>query len=588
MAAIAIVTAGAAGLVAQSRPPRDARPVAADATPTGAIRGVVLSETEGARPLRYARVVLTGAPGGDREVATGDEGKFAFAVPPGRYTVRASKDAYVPMAYGASAPNRVGTPVEVRNGETTDIAIRLPRGAVITGVVTDPDGAPRQIVIVMAQRFDFNPTSGRRELRPAQSGTWQVSTDDRGVYRLFGLPAGEYVVGAISMPTSPVIRLQQLSQSDVQRALLELRGTAATQDAAAGAPRTVTPVAVYYPGVTSGARAARVAVRAGEERTGIDIPLQYAAAASISGAISNQPEGLQTRVSLIARDPETVWTSQSKVLSPEGQFAFRNVAPGAYLLIAQAGPRSDTGEMPGSLWAAADLSVDGDDVTNVALSLQPTVSLSGRLVFEGAAPLPDGGPRSLRTPLVFFRGHVPIQGLPLEVRGDRFSIGGIVPGTYQLQSELPGIRTPVGRWWLTSVAAGGRELLDAPIELRQSVDDAVATFTDKPSELSGNVIDRDGSAAVSLWVVAFSADPHHWFFHSRRVAGIMTDPQGRYTIKNLPAGDYLVATTTEIEDREWYYPEVLERLVPVAARVRMAEGEARSTANLQLPTANAR
>lgn len=267
----------------------------------------------------------------------------------------------------------------------------------------------------------------------------------------------------------------------------------------------------------------------------------------------------------------------------QGQFAFRNVAPGSYLLIAQAGPESDTGGTSTTSWAKADVTVDGEDLTDLVVSLQPTISLAGRMVFEGAAHEP-AEPRSLRAPVVFFSGSVSMQGLTVDLRDDRFWIRGIVPGPYTLQSELPGTRHPMGRWWLKSVVANNRDLLDSPIEIRQDVDDAVATFTVTPSALSGRAVYQDGTAAPSVWVIAFSTDPHHWFFHSRRVAGVRTDPRGGYIFKNPPAGDHQLATTTEVDELEWYDQEILERLAPTAMRVRLAEGETRTTPDLQLPT----
>lgn len=42
----------------------------------------------------------------------------------------------------------------------------------------------------------------------------------------------------------------------------------------------------------------------------------------------------------------------------------------------------------------------------------------------------------------------------------------------------------------------GRDVLDAPLDLRQSVDDAVATFADAASELGGSVRDAQGNPST--------------------------------------------------------------------------------------------
>jgi hypothetical protein len=128
---------------------------------------------------------------------------------------------------------------------------------------------------------------------------------------------------------------------------------------------------------------------------------------------------------------------------------------------------------------------------------------------------------------------------------------------------MRGVAAPIGNWWLKSLAAGGRELLDAPIELRQNLSDFVLTLSDEASTLTGAVVDGSGAPAPELFVVAFSADRAMWFANSRRVAAVHPDRTGRYTIRNLPPGDYRVAVA-DLDQGEWFDPAVLERLLPSA------------------------
>ncbi len=88
---------------AQAQPPvRDARPSAVVGTAT--VSGVVVSADAQPRPLRRARVTLNG-PGlaMGRTAITADDGWFSFdRLPPGRFTLGAFKDGYVPMSHGAT------------------------------------------------------------------------------------------------------------------------------------------------------------------------------------------------------------------------------------------------------------------------------------------------------------------------------------------------------------------------------------------------------------------------------------------------------------------------------------------------------
>ena len=102
------------------------------------------------------------------------------------------------------------------------------------------------------------------------------------------------------------------------------------------------------------------------------------------------------------------------------------------------------------------------------------------------------------------------QAMPsLKVEGSTFTVDGIVPGLYRAVGTLQGIRAPIGPWWLKSLVVSGRDVLDAPLDLRQSADDAVATFADTASELSGAVKDAQGNAAADHFVVVSSTDRVH-------------------------------------------------------------------------------
>ena len=539
---------------------RDTRPAPAAGTAT--IRGVVVSQESRPRPLRRARVALSGpalTPG--RVAITRDDGTFAFeGLAAGRYTITAAKDAYVPMSYGATRPGRPGKGVQVRPGESPAVTLALPRGAVITGTITDVDGSPAQGVTVTALAPRLVGPFGERRLTAA--GLSSSPTDDRGVYRLFGLPAGEYVVSV---------------QSQMRAVGLQV-GEVRMMSGGAPGTRTLAQAPVYYPNTTDLARASKVAVAAGEERPGIDIQIQYVPMATVSGSL---PPGSHTAVTL-ARAGQIAGAESSRMshTDHDGRFSFSGVPPGQYQLIAQSIVESPVtaGGSPLTVppdtvtWATADVIVDGDDVTGVVLSPQASLTISGRLAFEGTRP-PPPDLAGLRVPSIpasqtigNFQLTLPrIQLAP----GGRFVVTGIFPGVYRLgaleRQPVPGLRAPVGGWWLKSIVVNGRDILDGPLEIREGTDAAVATFADDASELSGTVSDGRGAPLADGPIVVFAADRSSWFFNSRRIAALRTDPAGRYSVRNLPPGDYRVAAAGDLEPGEWYDPAALERLLPEAA-----------------------
>ena len=122
--------------------------------PSAVLGGVVLAADQSGEPLAHAVVSLLDPANPVRvTVIAGDDGRFEFKdLRPGRYTVRASKPAYLPMAYGARRPGEAGTAIALTAGQRLDdLRITLTRGAIIAGHVRDPGGAPAaNIPVVIA------------------------------------------------------------------------------------------------------------------------------------------------------------------------------------------------------------------------------------------------------------------------------------------------------------------------------------------------------------------------------------------------------------------------------------------------------
>jgi hypothetical protein len=149
----------------------------------------------------------------------------------------------------------------------------------------------------------------------------------------------------------------------------------------------------------------------------------------------------------------------------------------------------------------------------------------------------------------------------------------VTPGSYRLHPQAPGIRQPVGRWFLASVSAAGTELLDAPIDLRTGISDVVVTFTDRPTEVSGRLVAANGDSDSDCYVVFFSTAREAWFPGSRRVAGVRAREDGTYSVRNLPPGTYWAVAVADMEEGEWTDPALLDRLTDGAVRVTLSVSE---------------
>lgn len=123
---------------------------------------------------------------------TDAEGRFNFAgVMPGNYVI--TPRAYAHVLADHVRNTRDGKRILVMAGETVDgVSFNLVRGGVVTGRVTDEQGRPvvRGYISLLEKRGDGD---GRFESITLPFPDIQ-ETDDRGVYRLFGVPAGRYLV----------------------------------------------------------------------------------------------------------------------------------------------------------------------------------------------------------------------------------------------------------------------------------------------------------------------------------------------------------------------------------------------------------
>jgi hypothetical protein len=252
---------------------------------TGQIAGVVTTVEGGSvRPVRRAIVRLASADlRGSRDVATDDQGRFVFTdLPAGRFTLSASRPGFVTMNYGAKRFRGAGSPVVLGDGERLhSLRLHLPRGAVITGTVIDALGQPTSALVMALERVTVD---GRAMLQ--QRGT--AVADDRGMYRIFGLPSGAYLIGVTN---GGPLRDAMLPTTDAEMRWAAQRGTG--QAAGTAAPPARSPVTfapVFFPGVHAVDAASAVSVAEGEERAGVDFPLRFVAALTISGIVTT-PDG---------------------------------------------------------------------------------------------------------------------------------------------------------------------------------------------------------------------------------------------------------------------------------------------------------
>src|SRR5215510_14026964 len=150
------------------------------ASGSGAITGLIVDDN--GQPIAGAAVIVDkiGARNSMQFINTDDEGRFKTSpLPPGLYAMEAHWPGYVLSPDGTQLGFH-------RAGE--HLTFNLIKGGVITGRVTGPTGEPVVSAAVVAERA--HDLEGHK-VRPDSEAR---GTDDRGVYRIYGLKPGRYVV----------------------------------------------------------------------------------------------------------------------------------------------------------------------------------------------------------------------------------------------------------------------------------------------------------------------------------------------------------------------------------------------------------
>jgi hypothetical protein len=154
-----------------------------------------------------------------------------------------------------------------------------------------------------------------------------------------------------------------------------------------------------------------------------------------------------------------------------------------------------------------------------------------------------------------------------------FVVHGLAPGQYTF---YPILAADVAKaFWLRSAVVDGTDVLDSVLEARGGVDltDVVLTFSDRHTELTGRLTTQAGEPAPEYYVVVLPADKTLWRANARRVKTTRPSTDGTFTIRDLPAGDYLIAALTDVAPNEWNDVRFLAQVAPLGVPFTLGEGE---------------
>jgi hypothetical protein len=518
--------------------------ITAPAQPGGVITGRVV--TDDGNGLSNLSVRLFPASTGQRGVRSGreasavtdEDGNFRFTdLSRSLYSVNV-----FPTKEYAMQPLQGSERRERRYYRVGDnITLTLVKGGVITGKVTTADGQPMtgvQVFATMVRDAEGHPVRQSFGGRPRM-------TDDRGIYRLFGLPPGTYIVN-----TSGRGYFYGMSPSEGD-------------------------VPTYYPSSTRDT-AAEVLVTSGGEATGVDIRFRNERGHVISGTVTGGGESSSpltsyvsvTLFSVAAGAP--VGGSGIQPGDSNKGFAINGVVDGEYEITA----RGSSQEGVGFVSSPRRITVKGTDVTGIELKLAPMASISGHVVLEAspnaceskskhsAEEIMITARRDEKNPTTSSTFPFGLIDIAVSDKGE-FTFQSLTPGRYRLETRLPG-----ENWYiksLTAPASAPRTARRAPtarpgnesdvslsgsdLKSGDKISGLTLTVTEGAAGLRGRVVaEKEGSPLPSRLRIHLVPAEVDLSDEVLRYAETVINKDGVFGFANLAPGRYWLLTRPVPDD----------------------------------------
>jgi protocatechuate 3,4-dioxygenase beta subunit len=414
-----------------------------------------------------------------------------------------------------------------------------------------------------------------------------VATDDRGEYRLYWLPPGQYHVAATPQDvrrgwvpvipkslSSPGGFYTLLSTPDVMRRVVD-----------GGQIQEEVQVAAYFPGTTSLEEASLIEVSGGANIAGMNIivappkPVQRIRGILINAATGQPIRDGTVRVMPLTNSGNVMGLGMGKS-DRDGRFEIHGLLPGSYVLTAMANSGGDRADLDGEV----PVTVGANDLENISIPLSTGVDIPVSIRIEGS-PVGAGVTFRLRSvptqPFpggsMFMRPGTPQWNL-LNTR--QFTIEGLRPGTYRFSfvpmgGGGPGATLPV---YVKSITLGTADVLNGLLRIDGPVEQPLQmTLSANVSILEGVVLDQRQEPVPNVSVAVIPDAPYRG--RADLYATGITDAGGRFRIGGIAPGNYRVFSWETVEGWSWLDPEWLR---PYEGRGRSLHFEEGSRDNIQL------
>lgn len=484
--------------------------------PTASISGRVTVDGKGAPGITIA-ATTSSSPLDNRTVAkatTDDDGKYQLTgLAAGQFTIMPLAKAFVEGTSGAY--RQPGQSISVGEGETiTKIDFALVRGGVITGRITDTDGRP-----VIGERVNVvagdAPGSGRAM---TMFDGPRNKTDDRGVYRVYGLGPGNYKVSIGQAPGSGGVAIMGMGGSQYRQ--------------------------TFYPGVAEEAKATILEINEGTELSNIDIVAGRSGRGfSVSGRVVDANSGQPVPNVYVAHSSFNEGTQQLGGMNfsggqtdANGKFRLDDIQPGRY-----AAYMVTTGEGATSYSDQTPFVVSDADVSGVEIKIHRGATISGVAVIENNF---DPAVASLLQTVALFaftqtKGGAPsFSRSPINADG-KFSFAGLAPGKVHI--NMVGFPTPPKGLTLARTEVDGVEQREGiEVTAGGKITGVRLVFSYGAGSIRGQLKSEDGVLPAGLTLQVLVGPPGS----GPRQFSAGVDARGHFVVQNVPPGTYEMSVMT--------------------------------------------
>lgn len=497
----------------------------------GSIHGTVIDSKTG-QPIKNAEVSLRTFPAGNRgepgAAASDAEGHFVFDnLPAGQYRVTTSRNGYINRARGLSGGMRPTT-VTVSSGQTADTVVRLIPSSVISGRVTSEGDEPVPNVNVQAMKYAYQ--NDRRQLTDV--GT--ASTNDRGEYRIWGLPPGKYYVRA-THPRAQAVR-----------------------------PGSEVYVPIFYPNVTDPSRTQPLDLHPGDELSGIDLSLVSLRSVRVSGHVQSSTSlpGKNIQISLIGGTGATTFNAGQASTDAKGNFEIRGVPPGSYTLIAEQFAATENDKV---MRGRTSLEVGDVNVNDAEVITGPGTTVTGHVRIEGKSNADLGKMNVSLDPQddLASLGFAPDES-NVAVRPDgTFTFHDVPEGTYRIN-----VRPLPNGYYLKPSGEG--DAIESGVKVGRNHAAAVEiTLSTGAGRVNGTVA-KEQQPSAGATVVLVPDPPRRG--EARLYRQALADSGGRFSIAGVPPGDYKLFAWDEIDRGAYLDPDFLQAYEDSGKPVKVDDG----------------